>query len=424
MNIPSPASQIGSPRAWIIWTLSALAFGYAFFQRVAPSVMVSDLMAEFSIGAAVLGTLSALYFYPYVLMQVPLGALMDRIGARKLLTYALTIAGLGSMLFAVSESLGVAYVGRILIGIGSAVGFLGSLALAARWFPPQRFAFLAGLVMFFGMISGMLAQGPLAKFVELFGWRNAMWGLGGASILLAALIFTFVRNAPDGVDNATNPRESWHQVWQNLKRAISSLNVWKIALVGSTMSGPMLTLGGLWGTPYLITAYGLEKAEAASLVSLIFLGWAFGAPFAGWLSDRIRKRKALLILGSGICSMCMAAICFVPNLPLFLAVTMLLIAGASGATMALCFALVRETSPGEISGSVTGIVNSLTVASGAILQPSVGYILDRLWNGTVSDGARVYTTGDFQTGFILVFVSCLIGFLASLTLKESSFPQS
>ena len=73
-------------KAWFIWSLSALAFGYAFFQRVAPSVMVPDLMAEFSIGAAVTGYLSALYFYPYVALQFPLGALLDRFGVRRLLT--------------------------------------------------------------------------------------------------------------------------------------------------------------------------------------------------------------------------------------------------------------------------------------------------------------------------------------------------
>ena len=178
------------------------------------------------------------------------------------------------------------------------------------------------------------------------------------------------------------------------------------------------------GTPYLITTYGLEKAHAASLVSVIFLGWAFGAPFAGWLSDRIRKRRAILIIGSGLCSASVAVICLVPEMPLWLTVAMLLIAGASGAAMALCFALVRENSSDEISGSVTGIVNSLTVASGAILQPCVGLILDQLWDGQISEGVRVYSTSDFKTGFLLILASCAIGFLASLTLKESNFSKS
>lgn len=419
MNNEAQDPQIGSTRAWLIWGLSAVAFGYAFFQRVAPSVMVSDLMADFAIGAGVLGTLSALYFYPYVLLQVPLGAILDRLGARKLLALALTIAGAGSIVFAIADSIALAYAGRILIGIGSAVGFLSSLALASKWFPPHRFAFFAGLVMFFGMTSGMLAQGPLAKLVDAFGWRNVMWSLGGFSVLLAIVIYAFVRNAPDGVSRTDKVVESWGQVWSGLIKALSGLEVWKTAIVASTMSGPMLTIGALWGTPYLMTAYGLEKSHAASLVSLLFLGWAFSAPASGWFSDRIRKRKAILVIGSTVTSIALGIICFVDGLPLWITVALFVIVGVFGANMAVCFALVRENASQEISGSVSGIVNSLTVASGAILQPLVGFALDKLWNGQTIDGARAYLATDFQSSFILVLISSVGGLLVCLTLKES-----
>ena len=420
----SQSSQLGSARAWFIWLFAALAFGYAFFHRVAPSVMVSDLMAEFAISGAVLGTLSALYFYPYVLMQVPLGALIDRLGVRALLSTALFIGGIGSVLFALAQSIEMAYFGRVLIGIGSAVGFLSSLALAGKWFPPHRFAFMAGLVMFFGMTSGIVASGPLAVFVENFGWRAAMWSLGGFSILLALMVFIFVRNAPEETieeQETKPPKETWKAMWKGLGQAASTLEVWKVALVASTMSGPMLTLGGLWGTPYLISAYGLEKTDAAFLVSFLLLGWAFGAPFAGWLSDRIRQRKRIILAGSLIGTISMAAIVFLPLPPLWVTVGLIILIGMSGAAMTVTFALVREVTPTNISSSVTGIVNSLTVASGAILQPAVGYALDRLWDGTISDGARIYSVENFHSGFILIFASCLLGLLICATLKDSPF---
>ncbi len=377
-------SQLGSARAWFIWFFAAMSFGYAFFHRVAPSVMVSDLMAEFAISGAVLGTLSALYFYPYVLMQVPLGALIDRLGVRTLLSTALLIGGIGSVLFAVAQSIEMAYLGRILIGIGSAVGFLSSLALAGKWFPPHRFAFLAGLVMFFGMISGIAASGPLAIFVENYGWRTAMWSLGGFSILLALLVFIFVRNAPEETKKEEKPKETWSAMWKGLKQATSTVEVWKIAIVASTMSGPMLTLGGLWGTPYLISAYGLDKTDAAFLVSFLLLGWAIGAPFAGWLSDRIKQRKNIILAGSFLVTCSVGAIAFLPLPPLWITICLMVLVGMCGAAMTVTFALVREVTPSNISSSVTGIVNSLTVASGAILQPAVGYALDQLWMAKLS----------------------------------------
>lgn len=417
--------QVGSARAWFIWFFAALSFGYAFFHRVAPSVMVDDLMAEFAINGAVLGTLTALYFYPYVIMQVPLGALIDRFGVRALLTIALTVGGVGSVIFALAQSIEVAYIGRLLIGFGSAVGFLSSLALAGKWFPPHRFAFMAGLVMFFGMISGIAASGPLAIFVETFGWRSALWSLGGFSILLAILVFVFVRNAPEETKQTTTaPKETWSAMWQGLKRATKTLEVWKVALVASTMSAPMLTLGGLWGTPYLISAYGLQKTEAAFWMSCLLLGWAFGAPFAGWLSDRIRQRKKLLMLGSFILTSSMGIIVFLPLPPLWVTLILIILLGMSGAAMTITFALVREVTPTDISSSVTGIVNSMTVASGAILQPAVGYLLDQIWDGSIDGNVRLYSVDNFHNGFMLIFITCLIGFITCSRLKDSPFVKS
>ncbi len=414
------STQLGGSRAWIIWSLSALAFGFAFFMRVSPSVMVGDLMRDFAFGGAVLGYLSALYFYPYVFLQIPLGALLDRLGARALIGGALIIAAVGSLLFAQAQSLPVAYAGRFLIGMGSAVGFIGSLALAARWFAPNRFAFMVGLCMFFGMMSGMLAQGPLALFIESFGWRASMTGAGAFAALLALAVFIFVRNAPDaaGEQPKAHPT-SWADVWKGLVRAARTFEVWRIAIVATAMSGPMLTIGGLWGTPYLMSAYGLTRPGAAFLVSLMLFGWAIGAPFCGWLSDRIARRKILLTGFSAVLAGCLALLVFAAQMPLWLCVTAMVTIGFAGGAMTVTFALVREVTPARISGSVTGIVNAMTVASGAVLQPLVGLALDRLWDGTLLNGSRLYQPDDYRAAFALILAWTIAGFLMTLSLRET-----
>ena len=404
--------------AALIWSLAALSFGYAFFHRVAPSVMVTDLMTEFAIGGAMLGVLSALYFYPYVLLQIPLGALLETVGARILLTLALCTAGAGSLLFGFADSLYMAYFGRILIGIGCGVGFLGSLALAARWFPPSRFGFLAGLTMFIGMGSGILAQGPLALFVGNYGWRTSLFMLGAFGFVLAAVIFLLVRNQPFGTDSPVQRGAQRMSLLSVLKQAALSLEVWKIALVAATMSGPMLVLAGLWGTPYMMQAYGLGRPEAAFLVSLLLLGWALGAPAGGWLSDRLGKRRPILIVGSAIVSFALLGLIFMPGLPLAFSVALFILIGFAGGFMACCFALVREVIPTRIMGGAIGIVNSLTVASGAVLQPLVGWMLDIQWQGEMEGAAPVYSASDYRTAFILVLVSSLIGLYICWRLKE------
>ncbi len=427
--MPNDTNQKHSPkpggaRAWAIWSLAALAFGYAFFHRVAPSVMVADLMGEFAISGAMLGTLSALYFYPYVLLQIPLGALLDFIGTRVLLTGAMVTATLGSAIFASATSLEIAYLGRILIGVGSSVGFLGALTLAGKWFEPKRFALLSGMTMFVGMASGVVAQAPLAVFVERFGWRASMWGLGFFGAFLAIMIFASVRDAPIQSKNVHNPKVSWKNIMRSLARAAKIPAVWKTALVAATMSGPMLTLAGLWGTPYLMSAYNLQRPQAAFFVSLMLFGWAFGAPFSGWLSDHIGHRKLLLVAGSALLTLALGVSVFFAGIPLSLTVVLFVIIGISGSFMSVSFALVREVAPQDISGSVVGIVNSLTVASGALLQPLVGMLLDRQWDGTFLAGARIFSGADYRSSFAIVFASALVGLIACLSLKEGRLRQS
>ena len=410
-----------SLRGWFIWSLAALSFGYAFFHRVAPSVMVSELMGEFAIGGAMLGTLSALYFYPYVLLQIPLGALLEQFGTRLLLGCAVLLTAAGTFLFGAAEAIEFAYLGRVLIGIGSSVAFLGALALAAKWFPASRAAFLAGFAMFFAMSCGTLAQAPLALLVDQIGWRACMTALGFVGIGLSFIVFFFVRNAP--VQIKTPPGKSWQIVWQGVSSAIILPDVWKIAVVAACLSGPMLALGGLWGTPYLMESYGLERPNAAFLMSFILLGWAIGAPVSGMVSDRLGKRKIVLVCASFGVVCGVSVLIFLPQLPLWLLVCVIALIGFSGGGMAATYALVQEIMPSHLGGASTGIVNSMTVASGAILQPLVGILLDMMWNGNVSAGVRLYDAADYRLAFLSILGSAVIGLIAALSLNEVPLAQ-
>lgn len=406
--------------ALAIWSLSALAFGYAFFQRVAPSVMIPDLMAEFAVTGAVMGQLSALYFYPYAAMQLPIGALLDRYGARLMLTIALLLAAAGSIIFGTAGSVNTAYAGRFMVGAGSAVGFIASMALAAKWFHPRHFALLTGLAMFFAMVCGIAGQAPLALAVEAFGWRQTMIWAGVFAAGLAGLTALVVRNSPDP-DTAEHADDTrWAEIWTGLKDTIKRSEIWRIAIVAMSMSGPMLALGGLWGVPFLAGAYDLDRPTSAIYTSLSLLGWAIGAPLSGWLSDRIGRRRLPLVVGTALNCTLIAIIAFVPNLSLTLMAMAFFLSGLTGGCMVVTFALAREVSARRLHGSVSGLVNAATVGAGAILQPIIGWMLDLRWDGTLLQGARIYDTADYRFAFICLFAWSATGFLLSLTLRETN----
>ncbi len=406
-------------RAWLIWALGAAGFGYAFFQRVAPSVMVADLMRDFAVGAAVLGNLSALYFYSYAALQIPIGALLDRWGARIMLTLSLVIAAFGSFLFATAGALASAYAGRLLVGIGSAVAFVATLTLISRWFPPNRFAFLSGMTMMVAMASAVASQNFLPHAVAAAGWRAIMMAGVVMAAVLAAGVWIIVRDHPAQSDDPVRAKSTWRMLGRGIAVTTNNWRIWNVALLASCLTGPVLAIAGLWGVPYFAVRYGLDTPQAASVTSLMFFGWALGAPLFGWLSDHIGRRKPPLLGVSLLNTALLAVLVFWPGLPLAGAMVVVFLAGMAGAGMSPSFAVAREITRPEIHGAVIGFVNSLTIGAGALLQPIVGLVLDSRWSGEMLDGARVYSLEAYTLALSTIVVFSAMGIVSAFLIDET-----
>lgn len=143
---------------WLVCMLGALFYCYEYYLRIAPSVMTADLMRAFAISAAALGNLTAFYYYAYTPMQLPVGILMDRYGPRRLLVIAVLCCALGSYLFTQTSHIGIAQLGRFLVGFGSAFAFVGVLKLSALWLAPERFAFMSGFATTLGMLGAVIGD--------------------------------------------------------------------------------------------------------------------------------------------------------------------------------------------------------------------------------------------------------------------------
>jgi MFS family permease len=395
----------------------SLFFAYVFVQRVAPGVMVGDLMRDFDAGGAVLGNLSAFYFYSYASLQIVVGAMMDRVGPRRLITFAAIVCGAGSLLFSVADSLPLAYAGRLMVGIGAAFSFVGALTVIHQTCPPGKFSFLSGIVQAAGMAGALLGQAPLGLWVEASGWREPLFtgGLLAAGIGLAAWLVLRDR-ARDGRAMA-KPDGS---MFAGFGSVVRNPQTWLAAAVGGCLTAPMLAFGGLWGVPFLQSAYGFDRAGAAAFTGALFIGWAVGAPVTGWLSDRVGRRRPILIVGSAVMTLSLVTVIFVSPLPGWLLALLLFINGAGSSTMILTFTAARAANSPETTGLALGIVNTCVVGSGAIAQPLLGMILDLNWDGTLLEGARVYAPDAFGLAFLPVMVSGIAGGLAASRLLPVS----
>ena len=206
----APKHKSNAVHAWGIWLLSAFFMFYKYALEVSPSVMTSTLMSTFKISGAQLGNLAACYFYAYLLLQIPAGLLLDKIGPRKVTTLAIALCAAGSMVFARADTLLVAGIGRFLTGAGAAFAAVNCLKLIANWFPFKQFAFMAGLMMTVAMLGAVGGQAPLASFIDAMDWRYAMEIIGICGLVFAADFLGGVR------DISPEHKKEKHIVAQNV----------------------------------------------------------------------------------------------------------------------------------------------------------------------------------------------------------------
>ena len=399
-------------RAVFAFVLAASFFAYAFVQRVAPSVIVNELMSEFAVGATVLGNLSAFYFYAYVPMQMPVGMLMDRFGPRRLMSVSVALASAGAVLFALAPSVELAYLGRFMVGFGSAFGWIGILTVATLWLPPERFALLTGIAQGIGMIGAVFGQAPLAYAVAAWGWRASLLALALVGVVLAVAIFLVVADKRP----ATNANTTGFT--DGIRAAVRARDAWLAAAYGFAMTGTMLAFAGLWAVPWLMQTHGYERGAAALMASLMFLGWGGGSPAIGFVVDRfgVDRMRAMTVLGVGMTAS-LAAVLYLPMPSVALAVLMV-VNGACASGMILCYGHARDHTPAEASGATYGLVNTAVVGSGGVLQPVIGWLLDRNWDGAVLGGARIYGAEAYDRAFSVLLVVAGAGTVLTLFMRK------
>ena len=395
--------------AWALWSLGAALYLIGFFHRVAPGVLGPELSRDFALDAAALGNLSAFYFYSYVAMQIPTGLLADRYGPRRLLTAGAVCAAVGSLLFALAPTLWLAGLGRLLIGGAVAVAFVSMLKFSGHWFSPRHYALSAGVALFVGVLGAVGAGVPLRLGIDAFGWRAVMLASGVLTLAVALAIWLWLRDDPSERGYASYSPKPAAADGDGSVSALAGLggvfryrNSWLLAIAPGGVVGCVTTFAGLWGPPFLIQQYAMSATSAAALCSAVLICWALGGPIFGALSDRLQRRRAPYLLACVVAMICWALITQLADWPQWLLVVLLLVAGFCSGCIVIGFAYARESLPAAHAGAAAGVINMGVMSGPMLLQPLVGWMLDRHWGGALVDGLRHYDFAAYRAGFAVM----------------------
>lgn len=407
-------------RPWLMWGLGALFFFTMYIARVSPGVMSIPLMEDFQVSAFALGSLSAFFFYPYVIMQVPVGLLVDRFSTRWLLTAMVLLCALACYLFGSATSLTMASASRFVLGFSAAFGFVGALKLASVWFSPHRFGLLAGLTQAIGMLGAAIGQNYVAVGVETIGWRSTLYVIGGALAVLAVIIALFVRDYPPQHEaRSPSARTSGRDILRSMGKVFANPQTWINGLCAGLIYAPTAAFAELWGNSFLTRAYGLDLTSAAWCIGLIFIGWGIGGPLMGWLSDTWGRRRPFMWFSAASCCVLLTVILYVPELPLFLLYTCLFAFGMLNAGVVVAYAVAGEINSRRVAGTSLGVANMLSIIIGAAYQPLVGWLLDLSRGGALVTDTAVYTVENYRWAFLILPLSLVAAFISIFFIKET-----
>jgi len=395
--------------AVVIWVVTAVYYFYQYALRSSPSVMLPQLSEAFGLSALGVASLAGLFYYGYSPFSLVAGAAMDNLGPRRVLPIAAAAVGIGALLFATGNS-GLASVGRVMQGAGGVFALIGAVYIATKNFPASQAATLIGATQMFGMAGGSAGQfvvGPLIG--NGLPWSRFWMIMGLVGLVMSALLFILLPK-----EEQTKPREG------TFRNALSAL--WAVArnrqsilcgLVAGLLFIPTTIFDMIWGVRFLQEGHGLDYASAVLRSSAVPFGWIIGCPLLGFISDRIGRRKPVILGGATVLFACLTWILFGPRgvLPPF---TLGLLAGiASGAAM-LPYTVIKEANPPQYGGSATGVINFINFTFSALLGPVFGSLLQHVSGNQGAMGLQHY-----QTAFAPLLVGVAIAIILTFLLKET-----
>lgn len=411
----------------IIYSVLVLSYMSVYFHRMAPGVVSAELMASFQTSATALGSLAAMYYYIYTIMQIPAGVLADTLGNRASVTVGNVIAGVGSIAFATAETIELASIGRFMVGLGVSVIFVGLMKNNTVWFRDKIYGLVSGATILMGNLGSVLAAKPLSALLNIWSWRDIFIVMGLMSLLLAVLTYLFVRNRPEDagfpsireMDGMTSHAERQQHWFHDLMTVIKNISVWPGFWINFGMAGGLFAFAGLWGIPLLRDSFGMSRDEASLYTTITLVSLAVGTLLAGWISDRIGLRKPVILSSAVIYAFSWLALIYIPWQPGWLAMILFVLIGLTSGGFVVTYPCAKEVTRPALSGMAISLVNTGLFLGAAIMQPLFGWVLDLGWDGKTLNGINLYSWENYQSAMLLMFAFAVVAVIAALRIKET-----
>ncbi len=403
-----------SKNIYISWILIASFFLYQYILRGSPGVLIEEIRADFLINADQFSLIGAMYYLGYSLTQIPLGAFVDNNGIKRTVIYSILLCILGTVFFVITKNIYIGIMSRFFVGIGSASAFMCSVKLANDCFPKSKQGVAMGAVLAFGAVGALITGIPLNLLLKFFtNWRDAFYVFAFVGAILLVMCFVIIPN------DLKEKHQNNSSFLKGLKEVIQNKITIIYAIIAIGLFIPLSVMADLWGVAFLVRKFEMTREVASPILMNIYIGMAFGSIiiplFLRWFHINFLIKICSIVL-----LFLFSLLVYSSNISYnFLIWLLILIGFFCGAEM-LCFAAALKNVDSKVSGITIGVVNTLNMLSGAIMQRMIGVYLDMKWEGNLTlEGLRLYTALEFVDAFtILVILMAGCCFTAFYCLKN------
>ena len=398
---------------YVAWGLAGLFFMMHYVIRVAPQEMIDLLRADFNLNMSDITAIQSAFFLSYILMQVPAGLLIDRFPPHRILQAAVATVLLSSILFYQAHTFGWLILSRVLLGIGSAFAFSGSVKMATLWFPRQYLGILTSLTQVLGMI-GAASQSLIDNVVDVMPWRLAVEYYVFALLTMWILMLCVWRENPD-VERVHHTRSAdLRVVLADFKEAMQNKQTWLVSLYAGFIFAPTLVFGESIGLKYLDIANDTVTVHQGTiLITILFIGFSVGGILQGGLSDYLGRRRPSLSISAIGALICFSVFLYADLNYVHLCV-LIFFYGLFDSGLVISYALAGEINPRRISGAGIAFANMMSVLVGTVVLRATGFGLEYLqasWQFTES--------GAYRATFVFLPICILVALYSVRHIQES-----
>lgn len=414
---------MNSRRSWLIWAIAIFAYIVGVLQRSSLGVSGIEAAHRFEVSASVLSTLAVVQIIVYAALQIPVGVVLDRVGPKALVAAGALLMLTGQVVLALAPSIGVAIVGRVLVGAGDAMTFISVIRLLASWFNGRLLPQVSQWTGNLGQLGQVLSAIPLSFLLHSYGWTPAF--LSAASMSALALVLVLVLLSNGGADAARGDRvTTWPHAMRQLREALARpgtrLGFWSHFTTQS--SGTVFSL--LWGFPMLTAGLGYSPATASGLLTLIVGAGVVSGPILGVLTARFPLRRSNLVLAIvTTIGIAWTVLLLWPGRPPFVVVVILIIVlGIGGPGSLIGFDFARTFNPMRSLGSANGVVNVGGFLASFVMMYLIGLVLDVLNRLRIDSGAAsdVFAWESFRVALTVQYAVVGAGVIFLLLARRST----